>query len=186
VGDGLDFVRILDPIKLSDYESFFDVKYNSITDSKFDFGFLRRNLHHFVAMAPGALERIKVLMRLKPPPPCRVPESKPPQAWLRLPCPQTPGLKTTRQGGQTIIVKENFFVDRYTRFSKGTGWVGCASRVPDQPVEFFCKCALAILGWVALSILGRLYDCYSRTHATLTILGACHAYPIRRISRSPH
>jgi hypothetical protein len=56
---GRDFARILDPIRETDYSAFFKAQYNTITDSRYDFGFTRRELHHFVAMAPNALDRIK-------------------------------------------------------------------------------------------------------------------------------
>jgi hypothetical protein len=79
-----------------------------VLDSKYDFGFLRRELHHFVAMAPGALERVK-----------------------------TPALQALRKGGDSIKVEQDFLVKRYQRFYKGPGWVGCAPKDPKAPVVFF-------------------------------------------------
>ena len=36
-----DFCRIVDPLKESNFHDFFADRYNSMTDSKFQFGFLR-------------------------------------------------------------------------------------------------------------------------------------------------
>jgi hypothetical protein len=80
----------------------------SVLDSKYEFGFLRRELHHFVAMVPGALERVK-----------------------------TPALMQMREGGTSVIVQQDFLVKRYQRFHKGAGWIGCAPKNPKEPVVFF-------------------------------------------------
>ena len=105
---GLDFARVTDPIKQTNYDKYLEAQYNTITDSKYDFGFTRRELHHFVSMSEGALERIKT-------------------AAFEAPLPD----------GATLRVSGDELVERYRRFRKGAGWIGCATKDVNAPVVFF-------------------------------------------------
>lgn len=105
---GNDFARVSDPIKMTDFDEFFLAQYNTITDSKWEFGFTRRELHHFVSMADGALERIK-----------------------------TAAFTSALPGGGALDINGNELVERYARFWKGAAWVGMATKDASEPVVFF-------------------------------------------------
>ena len=133
-GHCLDFGQIVDPIHQSNYDQWFAnqvcgqpfcslpllclllthsillacAQYTSMTDQNIKFGFTRRHLHHFVAMAPHALEHLS-----------------------------TPALATRRPTGEEVSVPADFFIDRYRPFVKGDGWVGCVGLDMSAPIVFF-------------------------------------------------